>query len=144
MNLSSLPIDALSFILGFVLASIMWWAVHAARPALRQARENMKTRSQRARERGASGTEERYRRLALKQAQGTHLAAPLFPLEELIEPPRLLAPPARMEPGAPPQSEDIVSLVVPYTPSWPEFASIYHAPMLGLPERLCLRNQRHA
>jgi HEAT repeat protein len=65
-----------------------------------------------------------------------HLAAPLFSLEELIEPPRLLAPPARVEPGATPRADDIVSLTVPYTPAWPELASIYRAPTLGLPEAL--------
>ena len=136
MSLLPLRIDALSFLLGFVLASIFWWAIRASRPALRQARESIRRRSQEARERGASGVEERYRRLTLKQAQGMHLAASLFSLEELIEPPRLLAPPPRVEPGSPPYSDDIVSLTVPYTPAWPELASIYHAPTLGLTEAL--------
>lgn len=136
MNLFSLRLDTVSFLLGFVLASILWWAVHASRPAIREARARIARRRIEAKERGASGAEERYRRLALKQAQGMHLAAPLFPLQELIEPPRVLAPPRRIDPGAPQRSDDIVSLVVPYTPAWPELASIYHAPTLGLPEAL--------
>jgi len=136
MNLFSVHIDTLSFLLGLIFASILWWAVQAARPAWRQMRESLRRRRQEARERGASGTEERYRRLALKQAQGMHLAASLFSLEEIIEPPRLLAPPARIEPGMPPHTDDIVSLTIPYMPASPELASTYGAPTLSLSQAL--------
>jgi predicted NACHT family NTPase len=136
MELFSVHIDTLSFVLGIIFASVLWWAIQAARPALRQIRESLRKRGQEARARGAGGTEERYRRLALKQAQGMHLAASLFSLEEIIEPPRLLAPPARIEPGMPPHTDDIVSLTIPYTPAWPELASIYNAPVLTVPQAL--------
>jgi len=35
---------------------------------------------------------------------------------KIIETPRLLAPPHRVEPGAPPLTEDIVSRTIPYMP----------------------------
>lgn len=136
MNLFSLHVDVLSFIFGFILASVLWWAIQAARPAGRQARETLRQRRLEAREKTASGIEERYRRIALRQAQGMHLAASLFSLEEIIEPPRLLAPPARIEPGMAPHTDDIVSETVPYMPAWPELASAYGAPTLTLPQAL--------
>jgi type IV secretory pathway ATPase VirB11/archaellum biosynthesis ATPase len=63
-----------------------------------------------------------------------HLAASLFSLDEIIQEPRLIAPPARVEPGVIPIPEDIISQTLPYMPAWPELAAIYHAPTLGITE----------
>jgi len=68
--------------------------------------------------------------------QGLHLAAPLFSLDEILEPPQLLAPPPRVEPGLPLIAEDIVETTVPYLPAWPELAAIYKAPTISFSEAL--------
>jgi HEAT repeat protein len=65
-----------------------------------------------------------------------HLAAPLFALDEVLQEPRLLAPPARVEPGGPVETEDITALTVPYMPAWPELAAIFNAPTLSLEQAL--------
>ncbi len=131
-------IDIFSFWLGFILASLSWWVLSLLRPAFQHVRSTAQAKQTEKKEtiHASSGLEERYRQSVLIQAQGLHLAAPLFSLDEIIEPPVLLAPPPRVEPGAPLPSEDIVAETVPYIPAWPELAAIYHAPTLTLAQAL--------
>ncbi len=131
-------IDTFSFWLGFILAFLSWWVLSMLRPAFQHMRATAQAKQAEKKEiiRTASGVEERYRQSVLLQAQALHLAAPLFSLDEIIEPPALLAPPPRLEPGAPLLSEDIVTAAVPYIPAWPELAAIYHAPTLTLAQAL--------
>jgi HEAT repeat protein len=65
-----------------------------------------------------------------------HLAAPLFPLDEILQKPRLIAPPIQVEPGMTGIQEDIISQTLPYMPEWPELAAIYRAPTLELVEAI--------
>ena len=104
-------IDALSFLLGIILASLFWWIISILRPALQNMQEAFRARrnEKEKKEKVQTGSivEEHYRRTILRHAQGMHLAAPLFSLDEIIEQPTLLAPPPRVNPGTPPPSEDI-------------------------------------
>jgi len=133
-------IDALSFLLGIILASLFWWIISILRPALQNMQEAFRARrnEKEKKEKVQTGSivEEHYRRTILRHAQGMHLAAPLFSLDEIIEPPTLLAPPPRVNPGTPPPSEDIVATTVPYLPAWPELGAIYHSPTLTLAQAL--------
>ncbi|HTX92421.1 MAG TPA: HEAT repeat domain-containing protein [Anaerolineales bacterium] len=131
-------IDIFSFWFGFLLASLLWWVMSMLRPAFRQMRANARTRQAEKKEKAhaVSAIEERYRQKILQLAQGQHLAAPLFALDEIVQPPRLLAPPPRVEPGMPLYNDDIVDATVPYLPAWPELAAIYKAPTLTLSEAL--------
>jgi HEAT repeat protein len=131
-------INPFSFWLGFILASLLWWVVLALRPLLRQTQQNVRGRVDNPRKsrRSSATFETRYRQMVLQQAQGMHLAAPLFMLDEVLHPPLLVAPPPRVEPGAPIQLEDIVSSTLPFLPAWPELGSIYKAPTLSLSEAL--------
>jgi hypothetical protein len=127
MNRFRLSFDILSFILGFLLASVFWWAFGQIRPLIKQIRQNMKEGQAKAKERGAIGMEDRYRKLVLQQAEGMHVASSLFALSEIVLQPRLLAPPPRIEPGTPTHNDDIVSQGLPYLPAWPEMAATYKA-----------------
>ncbi len=131
-------IDEFSFWLGFILATVFWWIIALVRPALHQMAENARQKRQEKKEHAKSVNiiEEHYRQNVLLQAQGMHLAAPLFALDEILIPPRLLAPPPRIEPGPPLPPEDIVEATVPYLPAWPELAAIYHAKTISLAEAL--------
>ena len=131
-------IDNFSFWLGIILASLVWWVISMLRPAFQQLRTNFRARQAEKKQKKHTfdSIEEHYRQMLLIQAQGLHLAAPLFSLDEIIEPPRLLAPPPRVEPGLPLFNEDIVDVTVPYLPAWPELAAIYQAPTLTLSEAL--------
>jgi len=125
-------LDAFSYFIGFITGAIFWWLLGHIRPLFGEIRENWKANREEAKARRATGVEDNHRRATFRRAQGMHLAASLFALNEIIETPRLLAPPVRVEPGAPLITEDIVARTVPYMPSWPELAAIYHAPTLTL------------
>ena len=131
-------IDRISFWIGAAFATAFWWVLAALRPLFQQAIQSLKARRKERKEkaRTASAIEERYRQMILQQAQGYHLAAPLFSLDEILIPPRLLLPPTHATPGASAPAEDIVSLALPYTPDWPELAAIYNAPTLSIPQAL--------
>ena len=136
MNFSSFSLDLLSFAIGFVTASIFWWLVARARPLWAELSQNAKKQREEAQARRTSSVEENHRRITLRRAQGMHLAAPLFALDEIIQEPRLMAPLPRVEPGGPIASEDAVTQTLPYLPGWPELAAVYHAPTLTIPQAL--------
>ena len=124
----------LAFIIGFVLGVVTTILLGRARPLLKQIRENAKERQAEAQVRRTSGVEINHRRLTLRRAQGMHLAAQLFPLDEILQEPKLIAPPLQVEPGTVSIQEDIISQTLPYMPDWPELAAIYRAPTLDLAE----------
>ncbi|HET9588959.1 MAG TPA: HEAT repeat domain-containing protein [Anaerolineales bacterium] len=124
----------LIFLAGFVTGIFFVWLVGRVRPLLRQIGESRKEQREVSRVRRTSGLENNHRRSTLRRAQGMHLAASLFSLNEILQEPRLIAPPARVEPGITPIQEDIISQTLPYMPAWPELAAIYRAPTLSLAE----------
>lgn len=128
--------DLFSFLLGFLTASLFWWLVAKARPLLREMQQGWAEKRQATQQRRASNVEEQLRRAMLRKAQGMHLAAPLFSLNEILIEPRVLTPPPHIEPGETPPTEDIITQTVPHLPAWPELAAIYHAPQLTLPQAL--------
>lgn len=129
--------DNLSFWLGVVLSSLVWWVISKLRPAFQQIRANARLK-QTGKENALAfdPVEEHYRQSLLRQAQGMHLAAPLFSLDEILEPSQLLAPPPRVEPGESLYPEDIVETTLPYLPAWPELAAVYKAPTITISEAL--------
>jgi HEAT repeat protein len=129
-------IDPLSFFVGFVTASIFWWLASKARPLWNEALAALREQKEVAQTRKSSAVEENYRRVTLRRAQGMHLAAPLFALDEILQEPLLIIPPQTIDPGSAQQLEDIVSQTLPYLPAWPEIAAAYHAPTFTLPQAL--------
>ena len=131
-------INAFSFWFGFILSTLLWWVFSALRTPFREMRERARERQAERKEksRAFNKIEDHYRQTVLQQAQGLHLAAPLFALDEILEPPLLMAPPPRIEPGMPAFVEDIVDTTLPYLPAWPELAAIYKAPTLTLSQAL--------
>ena len=129
-------IDPFSFFVGFITASVFWLLVSRARPLWNELRANLKEQREVAQTRKSSSVEENHRRITLRRAQGMHIAAQLFALDEIILEPLLIMPPARVEPGAPPAFEDVITQTLPYLPSWPEIAAAYHAPTLTLAQAL--------
>ncbi len=129
-------IDLPSFLIGLVTASIFWWLVARARPLLTETRAGMQEKRESALARRTSNIEENHRRTILRRAQGMHLAAPLFALDEILQEPRLLAPFPAAAPGETPVSQDTVREAVPYLPTWPEFSAVYNPQTISLPQAL--------
>src|SRR5690349_7873243 len=129
-------LDPLSFGVGFVVGILFTWLLSRIRPLFRQWQADAKERRTLSQARRTTGLEDNLRRLTLRRAQGMHLAASLFSLDEIMQEPRLIAPPARVEPGVIPIQEDIISQTLPYMPAFPELAAIYRAPTLGVAEAI--------
>ncbi|HUI90215.1 MAG TPA: HEAT repeat domain-containing protein [Anaerolineales bacterium] len=135
MNLP-MPVDVISFFIGFVTASLFWWLVGHARTLLAEVSQNTKKQREEAQTRRTSTVEENHRRATLRRAQGMHLAAPLFALDEILQEPRVMAPLPRVEPGGPSAAEDATTQTLPYLPGWPELAAVYNAPSFTVPQAL--------
>jgi HEAT repeat protein len=133
-----LPIsfDPLSFALGFVVATLFLWLLGNLRPVFDQMRENSRQSKEEAKARTSTPAEDSYRKIIYRRVQSLHVASSLFSLDEIVQPVHLLAPPPQIEPDMPPYSEDVVSMCVPYMPSWPELAATYNAPTLTLSQAL--------
>ncbi len=125
-----------SFVVGFFVGIVFYWLMGRARPLFNQIRQDARTRREEAQVRRTSGLEDNHRRLTLRRAQGMHLAAPLFALDEILQEPLLIAPPAQVEPGVIPIQEDVISQTLPYMPAWPELAAVYRAPTLNMIEAI--------
>ena len=132
----TLPPDPFSFLFGFAVGVFFAWLLNRMRPLFRQVRESAKEKRQTAYVRRTSGLEDNLRRGTLRRAQGMHLAASLFSLDDILQEPRLIAPPAHVEPGVIPIQEDIISQTLPYLPAWPELAAIYRAPTLSVADAI--------
>src|ERR671919_2687648 len=130
------PLDPFSFFFGFAVGVLFVWLLSRPRPLFTQVRESAKEQREAAQTRRASGVENNFRRITLRRAQGMHLASSLFSLDEILQEPRLIAPPARVEPGVIGIPEDIISQTLPDMPAWPELAAIYRAPTLGVTEAI--------
>jgi hypothetical protein len=131
-----MQIDVTSLFVGLAVATILWWVITRSRPLWRELRGPFSERRLSGQEIRISDEERDLRRSVLRRAQGMHLAAPLFALDEILEEPLLVAPPARIEPDGPVAPEDAVTMTVPYMPAWPEFAAVYGAPTLTLEQAL--------
>ena len=110
-------VDLFSFVFGFIVATVLWWLISRARPLWKDMMESLRARREQAQVHRTSNLEENHRRVTLRRAQGMHLAAPLFALDEILQEPRLLAPPAHVEPGSPAGIEDVVTQTLPYMPA---------------------------
>ena len=135
-SLQNFHLDRPSFWLGFVAGALLWWILAAARPLVARLRKALRARAQAAREQLLASVEIRHSNDTMRLAQGLHIAAPLFSLDEVLVEPRVLAPlPPAQSDGAP-LLADIGELVLPYLPDWPELAAVYGTPTLSLVQAL--------
>ena len=131
--------EPFSFWLGFLVASLFWWMMRRFAPVFREFRKNIAEQASSARESAKAGVEFHYRNDLIHITQTMHLAAPLFSLNEILIPPRLMATP----PLPPTDSEtdaqgklfaDITMQAIPYLPDWPELSAAFNAPTYSLSE----------
>jgi hypothetical protein len=134
--LSNLGLERFSFWWGFLAGSLFWWLLTRLRPWLPEIWESLRARLTAARQGITVNPEERYRRDVLRLAQRSHLAAVFFSLDEILIPPRLLAPPPPIEPGVEQHESLIFNTVLPYLPDCPELGAAYHAPQFSLVQAL--------
>ncbi len=124
------------FIVGFLTGMVFSWFLGRLRPLLTSVRDAIANRAKSARQGFSLNLEKRYRQDALRLAQGYHLAAALFSLEEVLVKPRVMAPPPSITPGEAPLTDDSISMALPYMPDWPELGGMLGAPTFSLNEVL--------
>lgn len=122
----NIHIDRLSFLLGFILASLAWFLLSKFRAVWPALRTQIERKIQEFREQNLSGLEHSLRQETIAIAQRQHLAARMFPLEEILVEPRLLAPPDSRQINQTTGQEAIIPQLVPYLPDQPQLASQLH------------------
>ncbi len=135
-RLRNLNIESLSFWVGFVAATIFWWLLGRLRPYAKQAWIALVASFQAARQGLQSGAEQRLRANTLKLVQSLHLASPLFALDEILIPPRLMAPPMTIIPDQEPPLDYVTENVIPFMPDFPELAGAYYGHSIPVHEAL--------
>ncbi len=134
--LQNLDFDRTSFWLGFLAGFLTLWLLGRLRPLFAQLLAKLRASLEEARLRATATADIRLRNEALRRAQTLHLAAPLFSLDEIIIPPKLLAPPPQVVPGETAPDVDVTHLVMPYLPDWSELPGRYKAPTISLVDAL--------
>lgn len=128
--------DRLSFIIGFLSASLLWYIVSRIRPLLPVWRNDIRRSIRRIQQHNLEGAVDYLRKEAIRQSQRQHLAASLFSLDEILIEPRLIAPLPVVEPGTTPPPQPVAGQIVPYLPDWPELATPLGVPTMTLAEAL--------
>ncbi|OGO22192.1 MAG: hypothetical protein A2Y54_05405 [Chloroflexi bacterium RBG_16_51_16] len=134
--MNSINIDPYTFIIAILIATIFWWLLSKARPLWSEARKSLAQRSATAQARRSSTIEQNYRRITFRRAQAMHLAASIFPLNDILTEPLLITPPVSLDPGVPPIADDLVTQTVPYLPAWTELAAVYKTAALTVDQAL--------
>lgn len=127
-------IDRLSFIIGFTtsLLAVLFWK--NLRQWVKQSRSWIVKGTEKTQVSQTVDAELQYRQDVVRVAQESHLVAPLFSLDEIAIPPRLIAPLPLIIPGEAPPPDDVFSLTIPYQPDWPELAAAHNVPTLSMAE----------
>ncbi|MGE5223128.1 MAG: NACHT domain-containing protein, partial [Omnitrophica WOR_2 bacterium] len=125
-----------AFWIGFAAGVLFWWLYGKLRDRYPAIKEKIRERIQITRQGLLAGTEARYRGDVLRKAQRMHLAAPLFSLDEILEPVGVITqlPSEPEENGQ--AGNDQETLKLPYLPDWPEFGAAFHWPVLALSQAL--------
>jgi HEAT repeat protein len=125
-----------SFWIGFAAGCLFWWLQIRFRKALPGIRARIAEMIHAMRQGLTANTEARLKNDILRYAQGLHLAAPFFSLDEILIKPRLLTPPIEFVSENLDIEEDDAKLHIPYLPDWPALATSFKEPLLSLPEAL--------
>jgi HEAT repeat protein len=134
--LQNLRSPQLIFWIGFAAGCLFWWFQIRFRRALPDIRKRIIALIQAMRHGLTANTEARFKNDTLRYAQGMHLAAPLFSLDEILVKPRLLTPAFDFQQEDLTLDSDQAGPGIPYLPDWPALAASYHEPEISLPESL--------
>ena len=127
--------DLTSFLIGLVAGLLVWFVFSKVSRAFPHLREMIKSNIKRIQEVSTGGAARYLRQAVLKKSQKAHLASGLFALDEVVIPPRFLAPISadNILNGIP--GETYIPKIFPLLFSWPELASQYNWPSLS-PEEI--------
>ncbi len=137
MDLANLRVDWVSFLLGAISASLVWFFVFFfARKWLPLARNFALEKLTQIRERNFSGIENYIRQESVSRAQRAHLASRIFALDEILVQPKVICQPQHQDPGHSSSEQTVAAAVFPFLPDWPEIPSQFDLDFISLPEAL--------
>jgi len=131
-----LDFEAFSFWIGVITGFILFYLLGKLRHLLKQISDNWKRQLEKSKQDKLHNDSVRIGNDTLIRCQGMHLAASLFSLDEILIPPRLLAPPTLPMAYHPTPFEDVTDCVIPNTLDSPELASFYNSPSITCVEAL--------
>lgn len=118
-------VDQISFWLGFLAASLFWWIISKIKGYLPALQGYLRQRKEAAQKKSLSALEILVRQETLRRSQYQHIAFPLFPLDEILVPPRLIPPPAPFDPEQDSRPVSLIDQTIPYFPDCPELSAHY-------------------
>ena len=128
--------DTEEFLAGLIVGIILAWVLVRMRPIFTWILGLLQSQTRRLGERLAASSINRYQVELITRAQTMHVANPIFALDEIVIPPRLLAPPISADPQSDePPPEDTLS-VVPNLPDWTFLSGLYSTPTISLADAL--------
>lgn len=131
--MGNIVIDLTSFWIGFAVATVFWWLMRLAQPALSKVWDSIKERLSSMRQGLKTSIEVRFRQDMIQLFQTNHLAGLMFTLNEIAVEPQLLMPPPPVIPGEALPPESLTDIAVPYMPEWPEVNSQFYVNRMTIP-----------
>jgi hypothetical protein len=128
--------DLPSFWIGTLAASLLWLAFQRISPFLPKYLEKIRNSFKKFSGRFSSSIEIKYRQELIAILQENHLASPLFSLDELAIPPKLIAPLRPVYIDGIPTGDHLGATAIPYLPEWPEVSVAYNGETIEIPEAL--------
>lgn len=133
--------ETIAFILGFLSATLFWWILSRIRPLLPRVQSNLTTLRKNIRRKTLDRADAAFRQEVLRRSQTLHLAAPLFPLDEILINPTLMVAPSALLNLSAPATDTILDQAIPYLPDWPILTAQFPLPVLS-PSRALENNAR--
>lgn len=119
-DLTNFSLDPLSFWVGVVAATLLWWLIGRLKSYLPGLKNYLQKIYVYIQKRRAEGVAYHIKLAALRRSQTEHLAKCLFSLDDILIPPRLILPPTSGDPHEISEEIPVANQVLPYTPDFPE------------------------
>ena len=128
--------ELFSFILGFLVSSLFWFLYSKSRNLFPNIKNKVGDANKNLQEKFHSGVEVFLIKNTIQRAQNVHITREIFPFDEIILEPKLMAPQIPLEPQETPPPQPLINQILPYIPDWPELTAQYPILKLSVEETL--------
>lgn len=125
-------VDPFSFWTGFVFSGLVWVIITILRPSIKQLRVTLTNKIKLHSQKTSEEIEFEYFSNLQIKINGMHLAASIFPFDDIQIEPRILFPPIRPFSEEAQISDSSIYGIFPYNPMCPEFSAAFGLPTLPL------------
>ena len=129
-------LEKISFFLGFLTASVLWFVISRLRIWLPDIISNINKYIKNYRALQTSGLQNAIRNEAFNRAQKNHIARDLFALDEILIEPELLVQPILFQEDENKYFESEISNLVPFTPDFPFLTRNINVPRITITEAI--------